>query len=162
MQDIFPQLPDNARVWVYQSNRPFTETESEKIAGAIDAFVRDWASHSRQVSAGGALLYNRFIVLIADETAFTVSGCSIDSSVHFVKQLAQQHGVDLFDRMNVAWKEGDEVHGANRAGFEQAIEQSRVTEDTIVFNNLVQNKQQLLNNWQIPLKDSWHARVFVG
>lgn len=161
MQDLFPQLPDNARVWVYQSKRVFSSEEANEIQQAVDSFVKDWASHSRQVMALGALLHHRFLILAADETAFTVSGCSIDSSVAFVKQIGQQYQVDFFDRMQVAWKAGEEVHSAGREGFEQAISSGEVDEDTIVFNNMVTTKQQLLHNWQTPFKESWHARVFV-
>lgn len=161
MQDLFPQLPANARVWVYQSNRVFTAEETSQIQQAIDQFVAEWSSHSRDVIAAGALLYNRFLVLVADETEFTVSGCSIDSSVAFVKQLTQQYQVDFFDRMQVAWIAGEEVHSADRVGFEKAMATGDITEDTIVFNNMITTKDQLITSWQIPLKDSWHARVFA-
>lgn len=161
MQDLFPQLPANARVWVYQSNRVFTAEETSQIQQAIDQFVAEWSSHSRDVIAAGALLHNRFLVLVADETEFTVSGCSIDSSVAFVKRIAQQYQVDFFDRMQVAWIAGEEVHSADRVGFEKALSTGDVTENTIVFNNMITTKDQLLTSWQIPLKDSWHARVFA-
>ena len=33
-----------------------------------------------------------------------------------------------------------------------------VSKNTIVFNNLVTNKAEYLENWEVPAKDSWHSR----
>lgn len=162
MTDIFPNLPDNARVWVYQSNREFTADEAVEVQQAIDGFVSAWTSHSRDVIANGKLLYNRFIVLCADETQFVVSGCSIDSSVRFIKEIAAKYTIDPFDRLNLAFMDAEgTVKALKKGAFAEQIAQGSITDDTTVFNNLVNSKQQLLSNWQVPLKDSWHAKVFA-
>lgn len=162
MTDIFPNLPDNARVWVYQSNRVFTADEAAEVQRAIDAFVKAWTSHSRDVIADGKLLFDRFIVLCADETQFAVSGCSIDSSVRFIKDIAAKYSIDPFDRLNLAYVDANgAVQALRKPAFAQLIAEGTITDNTIVFNNLVANKAQLLSNWQVPLKDSWHAKVFA-
>jgi len=157
---LFPDLPNTSRVWVYQSNRLFTEAEAAAIAANIKAFVDEWTAHKLKVYADGALLYNRFVILAADEHQVGVSGCSIDSSVRFIKELGTQYGVDFFDRFHVAYKVGEEVRSANREGFESLIASGTITPDTIVYNNLVDNLTDLRTKWEVPFKESWHSRVF--
>lgn len=162
MTDIFPNLPDNARVWVYQSGRELTPTEATEAQQAIDAFVKAWTSHSREVIADGKLVHNRFIVLCSDETQFAISGCSIDSSVRFVKELGAKYNIDLFDRLSLTYMDANgAVQALRKPAFAKLVTDGTITDNTTVFNNLVGTKAELLSQWQVPLKDSWHAKVFV-
>ena len=95
-------LASQSRVWVYQSTRQFTDTEAIVIAEKIQLFVNQWTAHKQGVMGDGALLYNRFVVLMADETHVGVSGCSVDSSVHFVRHLGQEFKTEFVDRWHVA------------------------------------------------------------
>lgn len=158
--NLFTELPTASRVWIYQSNRPFTADEADRVSHDIEAFVAEWTAHKLKVTAGGALLYNRFVVLAADEREVGVSGCSIDSSVHFIMGLGARYGVDFFDRFNVAYQVDGEVRSANRAGFEALVADGAITADTIVYNNLVETLADLRTKWEVPLKESWHSKVF--
>jgi len=157
---LFTQLPAASRVWVYQSNRAFTPDEAANVQRDIAAFVSGWTAHKLKVAAGGELVYNRFVILAADEREVGVSGCSIDSSVHFIKELAAKYGVDFFDRFNIAYKVGEAVHSANREGFEALVAQGNITPDTIVYNNLIETLTDLRTKWEVPFKESWHSRFF--
>ena len=77
-----------------------------------------------------------------------------------MKAIEQEFKVDLFDRFQIAWKEGDAIKVSNRAEFEQLIADKTINKDTIVFNNLVKNLQELNECWETPIQQSWHARVF--
>ena len=37
----------------------------------------------------------------------------------------------------------------------------KITPETIVFNNLVQNLAEFQEKWEVPIKDSWHKLVFA-
>ena len=65
--------------------------------------------------------YNRFIILIVDESHAGASGCSIDKSVHFMQQLEQEYGINLFDRFNLAYRNGEEILSVPRAKFEELL-----------------------------------------
>lgn len=158
----FSHLPNNARVWVYQSDRELTPKEVQYITTKALEFVTQWESHGRKVESGVVVLYNRFLIIAANEEQFQVSGCGIDSSVHFVKALGSELQIDFFDRLLITYKEGDTVKAAKRIAFETLLEEGKVTDDTIVFNNMVTTLAELNNNWEIPLKNSWHYQVFVG
>lgn len=156
------ELDNQSRVWVYQSNREFTSAEAAKIQQELDNFTKSWAAHGTPLAAGGELRYNRFILLAVDEAKAGASGCSIDSSVRFIKSLEAEYHIDFMDRMLFATREDGQVKVYTRAAFEDAIEKKRILPDTLVFNNLVKDKAELDNGWEIPLAQSWHAAFFSG
>ncbi|MFX7025331.1 hypothetical protein ABTI08_20805, partial [Acinetobacter baumannii] len=71
---------DNSRVWIYQSSKLFTLEEAFAIEDMLIQFVSNWKSHGTPVKGYANLLFGQFIILMADETATGVSGCSTDSS----------------------------------------------------------------------------------
>jgi hypothetical protein len=149
-----------SRVWVYQSNRVLSTKETETISNNLINFTKSWTAHNQKLKADFEIKYNRFLVLMVDETEAGASGCSIDKSVHLMKELEQQFNIDLFDRFNIAYKVEDEVKSASREAFEELIKTGVINSNTIVFNNLVPDYGLYLEKWEVPLKDSWHAKVF--
>ena len=157
--NTFDLMPANSRVWVYQSNRPFDGDEVEKINHQLSQFVDKWVSHNRALKAYGGIYHNQFIVLMVDESQAGASGCSIDSSVHFIKSLEAHFQVDFFDRMNFAYLENGVVKTAPRPEFSDLFHASKIGDNTLVFNNLVKDKAEFEASWIVALKDSWHARM---
>jgi hypothetical protein len=149
-----------SRVWVYQSNRVLSPQEKATISNNLINFTKSWTAHNQKLKAAFEIKYNRFLVLIVDETEAGASGCSIDKSVHLMKELEQQFNIDLFDRFNIAYKVEDQVKSASKEAFEELIKTGAIDSNTIVFNNLVPDYGQYLEKWEVPLKDSWHAKVF--
>ena len=151
----------HSRVWIYQADRPFTPQEARQIETMLGAFTRDWKTHGTPVRAYGALFYGQFIVLMADETAAGVSGCSTDSSVHLIKQIEQHTGAGLFDRLNLAFYIDDKVQLVPLAHLPKQIESGLILADTLYFNNTVQTKEELEVSWLIFLKDSWLGKKYL-
>ena len=156
------ELSAQSKVWIYQANREFSEGEISELQPILHGFVESWTAHNQQLYAAAQVLYNRFIVLAVDETHAGASGCSIDKSVRLMKDIEAKFKVDLFDRFITAYKAGDQIVTANRTELEDLLKRGAVNSETIVFNNLVSSLADLQNKWQIPLKDSWHSRVFAG
>ncbi|MBE9583947.1 ABC transporter ATPase [Mucilaginibacter sp. JRF] len=154
------QFSENSRVWIYQSNRQLSDAETVDIQKSLTEFTNIWTAHNNQLKAGAEVRYNRFLILIVDEEQAGASGCSIDKSVRFMQQLEQEYNINLFDRFNMAYRDGDAILSADRAGFEQLIKQGTVNTETIVFNNLAKNVTELNTKWEVPFKASWHAGVF--
>ncbi len=152
-------VPDS-RVWIYQCNRLFSMSEALQVEDLLQQFTAGWNSHGTPVKGWASLFFGRFIVLMADETAAGVSGCSTDSSVRLVKQIEQQFAVTLFDRQLLAFIIKDNIQLLPLPQVQYAINNNFVQPDTIYFNNLVQTKQELENNWMIPVKDSWLGKRF--
>ena len=158
----FKELPDNARIWIYQSDRNFTESELLEIEGGLTAFLKEWTAHGTDLQAGFELRYRRFIIIGLDQRVAGASGCSIDASVHFIQQLEQKYGVQLLDRMNVSFKQGEYITYKSLQDFKKMGKARAVNANTIVFNNLVATKGEYLEHWEVPAAESWHARFVRG
>ena len=168
MNPEYKQLLDNSfhpqsRVWVYQSSRLFALSEALEIELLLKDFTAKWQSHGVPVKGAGYLFFGQFIVLMADETATGVSGCSTDSSVRLLKNIEQTFGVSMFDRLNLAFVLKDKpdsyrVQLLPMAQLQYAYDNRFINSDTLYFNNLVQTKEELEENWLVPIRQSWLAK----
>jgi len=154
----FKSLPETSRVWIYQANRSFTEEELSEVEHSLDNFIREWTAHGSQLKAGYELRYNRFIIIALDQAQASASGCSIDASVHFIQELEKKYGVDLLDKMNVSYKQGEYVAYKPLTDFKKMAKAKSISKNTIVFNNLVTNKLEYEDHWEVPASESWHGR----
>jgi hypothetical protein len=146
---------DNARVWIYQSSRPFIEKEENEINEQLHQFYAQWQSHGEPVKGWAKLLFKQFIVMIADETEVQVGGCSTDSSVRVVKSIERQYSVNMFDRMTLTFLVNDKAQMLPFGQVQYAIDKGYINKDTLFFNNIAATKKELMEGWLIPLKDSW-------
>jgi hypothetical protein len=156
----FHNLPDTSRIWIYQSNKEFTDAQVLEIGKKLENFVSNWKRHGEDLKASFLVKYNQFIILAVDENHQEVSGCSIDASTHVMQQIEKEYGVELFNKMNTAFKDGEHINSVVLADFQKYAKQQKITSKTIVFNNLVQTKKELEIGWEIPAEKSWHARYF--
>lgn len=150
-----------SKVWIYQSDREFSDQEVSAIQQQLDGFTAQWKAHGHQLQAKAEIRYNYFIIFIVDETAAGATGCSIDASVRVIKGLEEQYSVDLFNRFNMAYKVDDKVNVVNKEDFETLISIKNITPESTVFNNMVQTLDEYENKWEVPFKDSWHQKVFA-
>ena len=158
-QNLIPANFNNqSKVWIYQSNRPFVVNEATAVNEMLQEFTANWKSHGASVKAFAKLLFNQFIVLMADETATHVGGCSTDSSVRVIKTIEQQFNVQLFDRQTLAFVLDNEIELVPLSQLINAVQIEKLNGDTLYFNNTVLTKEQLLNEWIIPARLSWLAK----
>ena len=154
----FNILPETSRVWIYQANRSFSESELKEITTKLDAFIENWTAHGSDLQSGYEIKYKRFIILGLNQNLNSATGCSIDASVHFIQQLEQDYNVNLLDKMNVSYKQGEYVAYKNLKDFKKMAMQKAVSKNTIVFTNLVTNITEYKENWEVPASESWHNR----
>lgn len=154
----FSELPETARIWIYQSERNFNSEELLEVNREIVQFLKDWTAHGAQLEAAFEIKYNRFIIIGLDQSNASASGCSIDASVHFIQGLEKKYKVQLLDRMNVSFKQGEYITYKPMTEFKKMAKAKAISKNTIVFNNLVANKQEYLEHWEVPASESWHSR----
>lgn len=147
-----------SRVWVYQSNRLFSMGEALEIEKMLQHFLQQWHSHGIPVKGAAHLFFGQFVILVADESATGVSGCSTDSSVQLIRDIEKRFGVTMFDRTTLAFVVKDKVQLLPLSQLSYAVENGFINGDTLYFNNLVQTREELENNWIIPVKQSWLAK----
>ena len=157
----FKELPEESRVWIYQSNRKLSDEEVSIIEPKVIEFLKQWTAHGKDLDAGYEIKYNRFIVLGLNQENASASGCSIDASVYFIQALEKEFGIDLMDKMNVTFYNGEFIAHKSLADFKKMAKAKSVSKNTVVFNNLVNTKLDYLENWEVPAKDSWHNRFLA-
>lgn len=157
----YKNLPNNSRVWIYQSDREFNSQEIEFISAKAEDFINQWTRHGDDLKGSFTIKYNQFLVLAVDESFNNVSGCSIDSSVRFIKELENELQLDLMDKMNITFKDNDTINLVKLSDFQRFAKEKRITKETIVFNNMVNTKEDFESSWEVPAKESWHKRFLV-
>lgn len=156
--DFIAKMPETARVWVYQSNRDFTNEELVKLNERIKHFCENWNTHGHPLESSYNIIFNRFIVLAVNEDFETASGCSVDSSVRFIKELEKEFNVDFFDRMKVCYiNKQNQLQSFNFHQLFPLLNSGELDLETSVFNNMVTTKAEFVSNWLSPLKESWMA-----
>ncbi len=154
------KLPDTSRVWIYQSDRELSNHEVAFIGNETDSFIAEWTTHGKSMRAGFAVVDNRFLVIAADESMTSASGCGIDKSVNHVKRMGTELGVDFFNRMLSSYRQGVEIITVPVHEFWARRKAGVVTADTLVFNNLAQNLGEFRMKWLIPFRESWHEEMW--
>lgn len=156
----FEELPDDSRIWIYQSNRKFSDVEILTIQTRLSEFLTEWTAHGASLEAAFEIKHQRFIVIGLNQENASASGCSIDASVHFIQQLEKEFEVDLLDKMNVTYYTGEFIAFKPLNEFKAMAKSKAISKNTVVFNNLVNTKEEYLENWEVPAAESWHARFF--
>ena len=156
----FDQLPPQARLWIYQADRPLTESEVAEIKPLLERFATEWSSHGKGLQASARLLHNQFLVLANNESATSASGCSIDASVRFVRELEQQLQVSFFDRTKLAFLKEGKVQTVGMQELKEKVAAGEIDENTLYFDTLVNNYGELQTAWPRPARNSWLSRYF--
>lgn len=158
MKVLFEELSDSSRLWIYQAGRIFTSSEEAVVSEELGTFCEQWAAHGHPLRTSFKIAYHQFIILAADESYHLSSGCSIDGSVHVIKSLQTETGIDFFDRTQIAFKLNDEVKLFPMTKLKEEFTNGTLTPEVLSFNNLVTTKLDWQKNWLIPVKNSWLAR----
>ena len=154
----FDSLPETSRIWIYQANRSFTESELDELETELQSFIEAWTAHGQDLRAAYEIRYKRFIILALDQSHAAASGCSIDASVHFIQSLEARFGVDLLDKMNVTFRQGEYIAYKALTDFKKMAKDRAISGDTVVFNNLVTNIREYQDHWEVSANESWHGR----
>ena len=155
----FTSLSDDARVWVYSSNKFFNNGDESQIEEHLNGFLQQWTAHAKNLKASYKLDLRRHLIISVDESEVGASGCSIDSCVHFLQRLGRQYDHDFFDRLNYTYLGEDKrpfmIH---HQALEEAYDKEVIHDDTIFVNPLVKNIGEYRTDFLQPLARSFHAR----
>ncbi len=158
MQIDYTSISGTSKVWIYPSSRKFYDNEIDGLHEKIKTFLATWKSNDENFKVAYKLEYNRFIVFFTDESSTQLMNADIDISVQFILQLQQDYTVELLDKMNVCFKQGEYVQYKDLKDFKKLIKNRAVTGKTIVFDNLVTSKEEFENYWEVPISESWYSR----
>ena len=154
----FNLLPPNAKVWIYQSDSNLSSTDVELIEKEVKLFLNNWSSHNKEIESSYEIRYNRFLIIGLNENINSASGCSIDKSVNFIKNLQSILKVNFLNRLDVAYKIGNEINSISLLEFQNMIRENKLSKDSIVYNNMIDTKKLYLNSWETTIENSWHKK----
>lgn len=144
---IFPDFPENSKVWIYTANRELTENDKQIIEDEMSKFLPIWAAHGNSLFGAYTIEFDCFLILVVDENQASASGCSIDASVHFLKELGAKLQVDFFDRLNMVIDENGSLKRVHVANLKEHP-------DATVFNPMITNLRDLRSQWQVKVAES--------
>ncbi len=156
----FNSLVGSSKIWIYQSNREFSGLEIEVINDKLRDFVSNWKRHGDELRASFDIRHKQFIILAVDEEYNNVSGCSIDASTHIFKQFESEFQIDLFNKLNTAFKDGEHINVVSIGDFQKFVNDQKIDSNTVVFNNTITIKEELDTSWEVSANESWHQRYF--
>lgn len=151
-------MPAHARTWVYKTARDLSQAEQKMIHEHGAAFTSTWAAHGAPLDACVDVLFDRFVVVAVDEEQANASGCSIDKSVGFIKQLEHDLNLMLTDRMVVVYEGDSGITSCRLQELPELMKAGAITADTIVFDDLVATVGDLKDRFRLPLRSSWMQR----
>jgi len=151
---------DDAKLWIYQSNKPFDELCQIVIKQEISDFVADWQAHGVRLNAGFQIIDNQFIALFVDEENQQATGCSIDKSVVLIKNLETKLNLNLTDKGLVAYVFDNEIKTIDFKDVKKAVQSGEINLETKIFNLAIVKVGQLKTEFKIAAKNSWLARYF--
>ncbi len=149
MHVSFDTLPNSARVWIYQANRTLSSGEQQTISEYLTKATDQWAAHGAPLKSSFKITEDRFVIIAADEAFNAASGCSIDASTHWLKDLGSHLKVDFFDRSLIYKIENDELKEANPFAVKKLIENGEILPETPLFTQQVADLTAL-ENWPVP------------
>lgn len=156
IENILPtDFSDSSRVWIFQSNRAFSEREEEEMNEQLQNFYMQWKSHGDEVKGWAKILLNQFVVVLADVKPEDMGGCSTDSMMRVIKSFEKQYQVDLFDRQTITFLVKGKAEPLPLQQVKYALENGYIETDSLLFNNLVDTKAKLQSEWLVPLNKSW-------
>jgi hypothetical protein len=153
----FEKLPEDSRIWIYQSNKKFSESQLVKLSEKLHGFIDSWSAHDNPLKASFTIMHNRFLIIGVDESYCQLTGCSIDKSTKVVQKLEEEMDITFFDRFQVAFRDGDIVQGCSLNEFKKMVKDGNLSiNKTKVFDNMLSTKKELEEKWEKPIKKSWH------
>ena len=157
----FESLPKNSRIWIFPSSKEIDFRTKMKIRERLVKFISDWTSHNKNIQASFELPYNRFIVIALNQNLQNASGCSIDALMNLIQIFEKEFNLILLDRMNVLFRDKTKkIEYLTLKDFIKMVKSKSINSKTIVFNNLVINKEEYMKSWEVPALNSWHSRYF--
>ena len=155
---MFKEFSDYSRIWIYGFERTLSSEEVKIVKSHLDNFINVWHSHKERVIGAYEILYNQFVILAAETS---ISGCSIDSSIHVFKKLKNEYQLNALNQNLVYYKDETGVSTLSRDEFQTLVDLDKINYETIVFNPTIYMLGVFrAGQWELPFYKSWHSLVF--
>lgn len=156
----FDQMPDYARVWVYQADHKLSSDDEQLVRDRMKSFCEGWNTHGNMMPTSFELLESQILILAVDESKLGASGCSIDSSVRMLRELESVLTINLTDQGKISLrKPSGEMKVISGLGVKSKVTSGEIDLESEVINPVIRIKSDLQNLWQ-PVRNSWLSKYF--
>ena len=156
----FPQLPDDARIWVFGAAAPVDEVDAGKLLASVDSFLMQWQAHGHPLTVAREWRDERFLVIGVDQRTEGASGCSVDGLFRTLQGLERGIGASLVGGGRVYFRDAlGMVHAVSRDEFELMARRGEVNAETRVFDTAATTAGAYRATFERPARQGWHAAL---
>lgn len=153
-------IPDSSKIFIFQANSFISNDDVLRIEQEMTTFIPTWATHGEKLTADFEIVDNLFLIVGIDESFVATSGCSKDSLTNKVKEIDKKLNTNFFDRLTLSFINADnKIELIDFFNFKLMLTKGAIKLSTIVFNNLIETKSDLKDNWKVMVKNSWHKTL---
>ncbi len=155
MKITYKDLPEDAYAFIYPSSRKFYPQEIDELKAKIEQFLEE---NFTDYPYFFKIIENRFIAIFVDsEKSLPIT--LLDKLASFILELDQQYNITLLDKINICFKQGEYIQYQDMKKFRTLLKNRSISKNTVIFNNLVQNKYDFEHHFETPLSESWLAHL---
>ena len=158
MKVDFKNMPDDSRIWIYQSDRDLIESEMSMIDDKTSLFLDSWQAHGKDLECSYTIIHKRFIIIAVNENINPIGGCSIDYSLKLINDISDSIQLNLLNRLIVNFKVDNKISSASLNDLKSKIKGGTLCSETIIFNTTINTKGELLNDFEIDIGSSWLSK----
>ena len=158
----FDTLPEDARVWVFGSDRPLDATAARRLLGVVDAHLAQWAAHGAPLTSARDWRDDRFLAVAVDQRTAGASGCSIDALFRQLQTLERELGISIVGGGRIFYRDSTgSVQSTDRTGFADLADHGSVGPETIVFDPTVTTLGAWRHGFERRASESWHGSLIA-
>ena len=156
----FETLPDDARIWVFGSDRPIEGERERTLLETVDEFLTGWKAHGFALTSARNWRDRHFLAVAVDQRDEAASGCSIDGLFRSLRALEPHLEASLTPGGMVYYRAPDGgIVVASRDTFQALAARGDVTGTTTVFDPTVTTMGEWRSRFEGPASKSWHAKL---
>ena len=156
----FNDLPDNARIWIFGSDKPLAGAVVDTLLAEVDSYLDQWKAHGFPLRAAREWRDNRFLIVGIDPTVEQASGCSIDGLFRSLQQMQKSIGAQLVGGGRVFYRDASgTTHSVARDEFSSLASSGKIGPKTPVFDTSLTQLDAWKSKFERPLSESWAASL---
>ena len=156
----FKNIPDDSRIWIYQSSKDLSDSDIKIIDNKTTLFLENWKAHGNELQASYLIKERRFLIIAVNEKFNPIGGCSIDYSLQLVNDISTTINLDLLDRLSVNFRLDNNIKSISLRDLKNKIKNKSFSPETIIFNTTVKTKKELSSDFELKISSSWLSKFF--
>ena len=156
----FKNIPDDSRIWIYQSSKDLSDSDIKIIDNKTTLFLENWKAHGNELQASYLIKERRFLIIAVNEKFNPIGGCSIDYSLQLVNDISTTINLDLLDRLSVNYRLENNIKSISLRDLKNKIKNKSFSPETIIFNTTVKTKKELSTDFELKISSSWLSKFF--